>query len=216
MADTAQLLNYTRVFQDSSAETLEYYTDFFLESGKSVGNIYMNFDDSAVAQVEQVTITNVAGADAYYSVKIAGATETVQYDFLALTADTHTTATIAAALAKLINSHADVVASATGAVVTITGVVPGAAFTSTVDCRNKADDLQVSPALNTATSTAASGTPRTSQLFKFAMQVVISQNFPNLQIEVTSYDQDENPTGQVRTLTAGNPTNMNDLVYVAP
>lgn len=191
---TRGLLEYNQTVTSTEPRSLEYYTNVYsptsgANSGKTLVDYYVNFNDAAVAQVEAVTIaTPVAAADSYYTIKIVGTTTTTTFAFLSLSADTNSAPEVAAALAAIVNTHPDVVATSAAAIVTITGVVPGAAFTCTVDCRAKADDSQVASKISTATSTAASGTANSGLMFSMATYLSVASNLPKLNMDVTAYD----------------------------
>ena len=187
-------LNYNQTVTSTEAKTLQFYTNVYspttgTNAGKTLVDYYVNYNDAAVSQVESVTIDpTVASANAYYSVKIVGTTTTATYVFLSLTADTNTNEEVAAALAPLINTHPDVVATSAAAIVTITGAVPGAAFTCTVDCRSKADDSVIASKITKVTTTAASGTVKTGLMFSMATHLSVDSNLPKLNMGVTAYD----------------------------
>ena len=219
---TRGLLEYTQTVTSTEPRSLEFYTNVYsptsgANSGKTLIDYYVNYNDAAVSKVEAVTIaTPVAAANAYYTVTIAGTTTTTTFTFLSLSADANTNAEVAAALAALINTHPDVVATSAAAIVTITGVVPGATFTCTVDCRAKADDSQVAVKISTATSTAASGTADTGLMFSMATFLSVASNLPKLNMDVTAYDG-ASPTpvalGSAKSLSTNSSQTM--TVYLA-
>lgn len=222
-ANTKGLLSFDQSLTSTVARTLEYYTDIAqvssgTYSGQTQIDFVVNMNDAAVAQVNTVTIASpVAAADSYYTVKITGVSTTTTFAFLSLAADVNSVTTIATNLATLINTHPEVVATNASGVITITGVVPGAAFTVTVDCRVKASDTQDSGKISTASVTAASGTAKSRKMFTAYLTLAVSSNQPRVEASVTAFDGAASPTivGSVRTISSTSSRTMTQYLETA-
>lgn len=209
-ANTKGLLSFDQNLTSTVSRTLEFYTDISqVPSGTYVGqtqvDFFVNLNDAAVPQVNTVTIASpVAAADSYYTVKITGVSTTNTFAFLSLAADVNSVTTIASNLATLINTHPEVVATSVSGIITITGVVPGAAFTVNVDCRVKSTDAQDSGKISTASVTVASGTAKSRKMFTAYINLSVVSNQPRFDAAVTAYDGAVSPTivGAVRNVSS--------------
>lgn len=173
--------------------------------------IYVNFSDSAVPQTEEIDITSVPGADAYYHVTIVGPTGTRKFAYPSFSADTNTTQEVAAGLAEILDAHPDIhatVLSGTPSTITIKSLVPGQSFTCTVSCTNQADNTTVNSAISTSTVTPASGTVRYGKMFDLAAYLSVQSGQFRAQVVGRSYDgSNPSPTlvGGETTLSKASP-----------
>lgn len=222
-ANTKGLLSFDQSLTSTVSRTLEFYTDVTqVASGDYAGqtqvDFVVNMNDDAVAQVNTVTIASpVAAADSYYTVKITGVSTTTTFAFLSLAADVNSVTTIAANLAALVNTHPEVVATNASGVITITGVVPGAAFTVAVDCRVKASDTQDTGKISTASVTAASGTAKSRKMFTAYLDLSVASNQPRFEAAVTAFDGAASPTivGSVRNISSSSSKTMTQYLETA-
>lgn len=205
MAETKGLLTYNQQSTITEARSLEWFTTVSspvsgTDAGRTVVTFYANFSDDAVPQNSEVAIdASVPAADTYYTVTIdrgAGGgfgsyTQVRSYTFLSLQSAANTAATIATELARLINTHPDLIAevlAAAPAVIEITGAIPGDPFTVTVSCNNKADDAAVNGKISVTTPTAASGTVNFGKMFEAAMYLDVQSGQPRLSMATRAFD----------------------------
>jgi hypothetical protein len=199
MPQTIGIVTYDQPVTTNEARSLEWFSRLSspttgADAGRTVVDFYLNFSDDAVPQKEEILVESVPGADAYYHVTIAGTTSTKKFAIPSYTADTNTTAEIAAEIAAIVGTHPDVFATVlSGSTVTVTSLVPGDNFTCTVSCSNKADNSAVNSAISTSTATAASGTMSYGKIFSVANYISVRSNQFRLDMVARAYDGADPP-----------------------
>lgn len=170
-------LKYNSVTQTTTAVDLKGFVETTLGTGADAGKIiieqWLDLDATAVAAIDTITLeTTLPTANAYFQVTVQGATKTKLYSYRYETTSTDTADTIAQELAMMINTHPDVLATCATNTVVVTALVAGATLTTTVACKNVADDSDVSSKISVAVTTPASGTAKTRKVAELKTQLV--------------------------------------------
>ena len=133
----SQVINstvYDQVTTSTSAVTLPNYQDVSYPAANTVRvTHYSSLKDSTTATAQSVTV-NLSGSiatDDIAWIQIVDADANTEKYAAIGKASGETLSTLAARLAAAVNLDNDVYASATGAVITVTSVTPGRAFTAT-------------------------------------------------------------------------------------
>lgn len=199
MAQTLGIVTYNQTVTTDEPRSLEWFSRLSspvggADAGRTVLDFYLNFSDNAVPQKQEITVASVPGADCYYHVTIAGTTTTKKFSIPSYSADTNTTAEMAAEIASIVGTHPDVFATVlTGSTVTVTALVPGDDFTCTVSCTNRADNSAVNAAISTTTATAASGTINYGKVFAVANFISVRSGQFRLEMLARAYDGGATP-----------------------
>jgi hypothetical protein len=133
----SQVINttvYDQVVTQTSAITLPNYQEVSYPSANTVRIAHFSSlrpNNVATAQSSSVTLSGTVAADDVVWIQIVDAdANTQKYAAIANTTG-ETLSTLAAKLAAAVNEDNDVFASASGAVITLTSVIPGRSFTPT-------------------------------------------------------------------------------------
>ena len=147
----------------------------------------LNLSDTAVPQVSTITIT-AGSAGNEYAVTV-GVTGSPSFTYRHKQVAGDTAASIAQFLATILDTNPNIVASVSGAVITVTGAVAGVAFTL--------DNSQSTTVGNvvTATTTAAAGTPKHRKIFDASLIFSVNANgFVTIESDGKFYDAALMPT----------------------
>lgn len=148
---------------------------------------FQSHDPTAVAQVDTATVSLGTTGD-FYVLEVEDGTTAASY--AAIQEATDTAATLAAKFAAAIDAHPGIRAKASGAVITLTGVIPGTAIAYDETSSTTPGNLAL------ANTTAASGTPNHGMIsdveLEYALSVSGGVAYP--QIKVTADFKDGDPT----------------------
>jgi hypothetical protein len=186
MTNTVASISYTQ--QTTSTQNISLETEvrsFLTAEGHLRVEEWVNLNTVAQPEINTVTIaTPLPTNDCNYSIEVIGPTETKKYLHQHLTAGSETGSDIAADLATIVSTHADVSAVQgttpnTGDIV-ITSVLPGTAggVTVNVACSQLTNNTAITSKIAVAETQAASGTGKLRKIAEVQVELASTGQNP--------------------------------------